>query len=151
MAFFLSASNALEGMDFALCKQRCLAGMDLVPLPPGDLRLEDFLELLRAAKARAVSDRPVLSGRQRRRAGPVAEPAAAFAHLPDLTEQEQKLFAFVKKHRRASELDLRKVLGSRRVVGIMNQLIGKLNASGAAVIGKKGMGDEGEIYEYTGT
>jgi hypothetical protein len=125
--------------------------MDLVPLPPGDLRLEDFLELLRAAKARAVSDRPVLSGRQRRRAGPVAEPAAAFAHLPDLTEQEQKLFAFVKKHRRASELDLRKVLGSRRVVGIMNQLIGKLNASGAAVIGKKGMGDEGEIYEYTGT
>ena len=48
-------------------------------------------------------------------------------------------------------MDLRKLLGTRRVVGIVNQLIQKAAMQGVSIIEKKVVGEDGEVYEYTGT
>jgi hypothetical protein len=48
-------------------------------------------------------------------------------------------------------MELRKVLKTRRVVGIVNRLIQKGGAQGLLLIAKKGVGENGEAYEYTGT
>jgi hypothetical protein len=48
-------------------------------------------------------------------------------------------------------MDLRKLLGSRRVVGMVNQIIQKAASQGLSLIIKKGVGEDGEVYEYTGT
>ena len=48
-------------------------------------------------------------------------------------------------------MDLRKLLGTRRVVGIVNRLVQKAAGQGMALIEKKGVGEDGEVYEYTGT
>jgi hypothetical protein len=37
------------------------------------------------------------------------------------------------------------------VVGIVNKLVQKASAQGMNLIEKKGVGEDGEIYEYTGT
>jgi hypothetical protein len=37
------------------------------------------------------------------------------------------------------------------VVGIVNRLIQKAEAQGLVLIAKKGVGEDGETYEYTGT
>jgi predicted nucleotidyltransferase len=68
-----------------------------------------------------------------------------------LSEQEMKIVAFLRSHRTASEMDLRKMLGTRRVVGVVNQLIQKASSRGMTLISKKGVGEDGEVYEYTGT
>ena len=68
-----------------------------------------------------------------------------------LTEQELKIVEFIRSHRKASEMDLRKVLGTRRVVGIVNRLISKATAQGIMLIEKKGVSEDGEVYEYSGT
>ena len=68
-----------------------------------------------------------------------------------LSEQEQKIIEFLRSHRKASEMDLRKLLGTRRVVGMVNQLIQKATSKGLSLIEKKGVGEDGEVYEYTGT
>ncbi|NMB78234.1 MAG: hypothetical protein GYA23_03985 [Methanomicrobiales archaeon] len=151
MAFFITASNALEEMDFAGCKYLCLAGMDVLPEPSRALRLEDFLGLIRACKERSVADRPILHAKPAHRRKEPAVPPRAMANLAGLTDPEQKLLEFLKAHRTATEMDLRKVLGTRRVVGMVNALIQKAAAQGLSVIEKKGVGEEGEVYEYTGT
>ncbi len=43
------------------------------------------------------------------------------------------------------------MLGTRRVVGVVNQLIRKASSQGMNLVSKKGIGEDGEIYEYTGT
>jgi hypothetical protein len=48
-------------------------------------------------------------------------------------------------------MELRTLLGTRRVVGIVNRLVQKAARHGVTLIEKKGLGDGGEIYEYTGT
>jgi hypothetical protein len=68
-----------------------------------------------------------------------------------LSEQEQRIIEFLRSHRKASEMDLRKLLGTRRVVGMVNQIIQKAASQGLSLITKKGVGDDGEVYEYTGT
>jgi hypothetical protein len=68
-----------------------------------------------------------------------------------LTEQEQKIVTFLRSHRKASEMELRKILGTRRVVGIVNRLVEKAAAQGVSLIEKKGVGEDGEVYEYTGS
>jgi tetratricopeptide (TPR) repeat protein len=151
MAYFISATNALEEMDFSGCKYLCLLGMDILPTPPKALHLEDFLQLIRACKARTVADRPIMHARP---APKNADPVPVARVLTDqlgLSEQEQKIVEFLRSHRKATEMDLRKVLGTRRVVGIVNILIQKAAARGMSLVEKKGIGEEGEVYEYTGT
>ena len=50
--------------------------------------------------------------------------------ISGLEPQEEKILEFLKLHRKASETDLRKLLGTRRVTGIMNRLIAKSVAQG---------------------
>jgi hypothetical protein len=37
------------------------------------------------------------------------------------------------------------------VVGIVNRLVQKAASQGVSLIGKKGVGEDGEVYEYTGS
>lgn len=151
MAYFITASNALEEMDFAGCKYLCLSAMDILPTPSRTLRLEDFLTLIRACKERSVADRPTLHARPQKKKKDAVPQAEVLTRKLGLTEPEQKIVMFLQAHRKATEMDLRKVLGTRRVVGMVNLLIRKAAGQGISIIEKKGVGEEGEVYEYTGT
>jgi len=151
MAFFITATNALEEADYAGCKYLCLSGMDILPAPPRALHLEDFLQLVRACKEQTAADRPVMHARPVPKKREVIPVTRVLTDLLGLTEQEQKIVEFLRSHRKATEMDLRKVLGTRRVGGLVNILIKKAADQGMSLIEKKGVGEEGEIYEYTGT
>jgi hypothetical protein len=151
IAFFLAASNALDENDYAGCKYFCLCGLDVIPAYTREIRLGDFLPLIRRAKEQSPADRPVMHDRpepERSRAG---TPAESVVGQLGLNTEEEKIVAFLRSHRTASEMELRALLGTRRVVGIINRLVQKAASQGVAIIGKKGMGEDGEIYEYIGT
>jgi tetratricopeptide (TPR) repeat protein len=153
IAFFTAGSYALEEMDYAGCKYYCLCGMDVLPVYTQAIHHEDFLQLIRACKERSIADRPIMNmphaGKH-----PAAPPGVQAQEISDqlgLSEQEQKILGFLRSHRKASEMELRKLLGTRRVVGVVNRLIQKAAAEGMHLIEKKGVGEDGEVYEYTGT
>ncbi len=149
MPFFITASNALEEADYPRCKYYCLCGMDVVPAYTTFIRLDDFLRLIRTCKEKSVADRPIGNASQVLRS-PVT-PAPSVTDQIGLSEQEQKIVLFLRSHRKATEMELRTLLSTRRVVGIVNRLVQKAERKGIHLIEKKGVGDDGEIYEYTGT
>ncbi len=65
-------------------------------------------------------------------------------------DQERKIIEFLRTHREASEMDLRQLLNTRRVVGIMNRIMQHGASSGFVLIVKKGSGQGGEVYAYNG-
>ncbi len=67
-----------------------------------------------------------------------------------LSDTEIKIVSFLAIHKRATETDLRHLLSTRRVAGIVNLLIRKAKAQGIMIIERKGMSAEGEVYEYCG-
>jgi tetratricopeptide (TPR) repeat protein len=149
MAFFITASNALEETDYPGCKYYCLCGMDVMPPHTTLIQPEDFLRLIRTCKEKSVADRPIMNAPRAHR-----KPAAPVPSVTDelgLDGQEQKIVLFLRSHRKASEMELRTVLGTRRVAGIVNRLVQKAARKGVNLIAKKGVGENGEIYEYTGT
>jgi tetratricopeptide (TPR) repeat protein len=151
IAFFITATNAQEEMDYAGCKYYCLCGVDVMPVHSRAIRLEDYLQLIRACKERTIADRPLMNVPQTKKRTVSVAPVTIITDQLGLSEQEQKIVEFLRSHRKASEMDLRKLLGTRRVVGIVNQLIQKATLQGVAIIEKKGVGEDGEVYEYTGT
>ncbi len=151
MAFFIAGTNAHEEQDYAGCKYYCLNGMDVMPAHSRAIALEDFLTLIRACKEKSVADRPVMNVPEVKKRAAAGPPAQVITDQLGLTEQEAKILEFVRLHRTANEMELRKVLGTRRVVGIVNRLIQKAEAQGLLLIAKKGVGEDGETYEYTGT
>ena len=151
IAFFIAASNALEESDYAGCKYLCLCGMDVMPAHTRAIRLEDYLSLVRNCKERSLADRPVMHDRPVPERHETAPDAQFMYDQLGLTEQEQKIVTFLRSHRKASEMELRKLLGTRRVVGIVNRLVEKAASRGLALIGKRGVGEDGEVYEYTGS
>jgi tetratricopeptide (TPR) repeat protein len=151
IAFFQSATNAEEEMDYAGCKYFCLCGMDVMPAHARSIHLDDYLHLIRTCKERSVADRPIMHTPQAQKRPVVVPPVTLIADQLGLSEQEQKIVEFLRSHRKASEMDLRKLLGTRRVVGVVNQLIQKASSRGLSLIDKKGVGEDGEVYEYTGT
>ena len=151
IAFFIAASNALEEADYAGCKYLCLCGMDVMPAHTKAIRLEDYLCLVRSCKERSVADRPVMHDRPVKVHPDSVHPAQAITDQLGLDEQEQKIVAFLRSHRQASELELRKLLGTRRVVGIVNRLVRKAAGQGISLLEKKGVGEDGEVYEYIGS
>ena len=153
-AYLTGATRALEQGDYTGCKYLCLSGIDVLPGLPQGIGLEDFLGLIRACKERAVADRPVMGGvpgRTRAAARPSPSPGEAVPDQLDLSDQERKVVEFLRAHRKATEMELRKLLGTRRVVGIVNRIMQKASAGGISLVGKKGVGEDGEVYEYTGT
>lgn len=150
-SFFVAATTALEETDYATCKYFCLCGMDVMPAQTEAIRPGDFLELITACKERSVADRPIMNTAPVKKRSPAGSPSMAIADRLELSEQERTIVTFLQKHRTANELALRKLLGTRRVVGIVNRLIQKADSEGVSLIHKKGIGEDGEVYEYTGT
>jgi len=151
IAFFVTATSAQEEMDYAGCKYYCLCGVDVMPAHSRAIGLEDYLQLIRACKERSVADRPIMHAPQTKKRTVTVPPVKIITDQLGLSEQEQKVVEFLRSHRKASEMDLRKLLGTRRVAGMMNQLIQKAALQGVSMIEKKGVGEDGEVYEYTGT
>jgi tetratricopeptide (TPR) repeat protein len=149
MAFFITASNALEETDYPGCKYYCLCGMDVIPAHTTLIQSGDFLRLICTCKEKSVADRPIMNAPPARRKP--AAPAPCVTDELDLDEQEQKIVLFLRSHRKATEMELRSLLGTRRVVGMVNRLVRKAARKGVTLIEKKGVGEKGEIYEYTGT
>jgi len=151
IAFFIAATNAQEEMDYAGCKYYCLCGIDVMPAHTRAIKLEDYLQLIRACKERSIADRPIMNAPQTKKRSVAVPKSQDISDQLGLTEQEQKVVEFLRSHRKASEMDLRKLLGTRRVVGMVNQIIRKAALQGLSLISKKGVGEDGEVYEYTGT
>jgi Flp pilus assembly protein TadD len=150
IAFFIMATNALEEADYAGCKYFCLCGMDVIPYRSRTIRLEDYLRLIGECKERSVADRPIMHTLQEERKQ--KKPAVqVVSDQIGLSEEEKKIVSFLRSHRKASEMDLRTLLGTRRIAGMVNRIIKKAAAEGITLIEKKGLGEDGEIYEYTGT
>jgi tetratricopeptide (TPR) repeat protein len=149
MAFFIIASNALEETDYPGCKYYCLCGMDVMPAHMTLIRPEDFLRLIRTCKEKSIADRPIMNAPQADRRS--VTPAISITDQLGLDEQEQKIVLFLRSHRKGTEMELRTLLDTRRVVGIVNRLVQKAARQGIRLIEKKGVGENGEIYEYTGT
>jgi Flp pilus assembly protein TadD len=151
IAFFIAASNAQEEMDYAGCKYYCLCGIDVMPAHTRTISFEDYLQLIRACKERSIADRPIMNAPQTKKRSVAVPKSQVITDQLGLSEQEQKIVEFLRSHRKASEMDLRKLLGTRRVVGLVNQIIQKAASKGLSLISKKGVGEDGEVYEYTGT
>lgn len=151
IAFFIMATNALEEADYAGCKYCCLCGMDVMPHHSRTISLEDYLRLIRECKEQSVADRPIMHTVEAKKRTQKIPQAQVITDQLGLSEQEQTIVAFLRSHRKASEMDLRTLLGTRRVVGVVNRIIQKAAAKGLSLIEKKGVGEDGEIYEYTGT
>ena len=148
-AFYITATNAQEEMDYAGCKYYCLCGMDVMPAHTLSISLEEYLQLIRACKERSIADRPIMNVPHTKKRALAVPPVKALTDQLGLTEQELKIVEFLQSHRKATERELRKLLGTRRVVGIINQMIQKAAMQGVSLIEKKGVGEDGEVYEYT--
>jgi tetratricopeptide (TPR) repeat protein len=151
MAFFITASNALDETDYPNCKYYCLCGLDVMPAHTTVIRPEDFLRLMRTCKEQSVADRPILHAPQVRRKAGTSAPVLPVTDQLGLDDQEQKIVQFLRSHRKATEMELRTVLDTRRAAGIVNRLVQKAAKQGVFLIEKKGVGKDGEVYEYTGT
>jgi tetratricopeptide (TPR) repeat protein len=151
IALFIAARHALGESDFAGCKRFCLQGIDVLPVHTKAIKLEDFLNLIRSCKQQSIADRPIMDLPQRKRRQIQVPVAQQIRDELDLDDQEQKIVEFLRSHKKASEIELRKALNTRRVAGIMNRLIQKAAAKHVMMIEKRGLGDDGEVYEYVGT
>ena len=149
VAYLLSASEALKGRDYQSCKEYCLRGLDIVPSGSSHIRPEDFLGWIRTCKEQTLADTPAFAPRG---TDPLKdEREEALQHFIDsCDEQEKVIIEFLKTHREANEMDLRQLLNTRRVVGIMNRIMQKGAVSGFPIVVKKGSGKGGEIYAYSG-
>jgi hypothetical protein len=125
--------------------------MDVIPAHSHAIRLEDYLQLIRACKEQSIADRPIMNEPRIKKRAPAVPPVQILTDQLGLTEQERKIIEFLRSHRKANEMELRKLLGTRRVVGIMNQMIQKASTHGLTLIEKKGVGEDGQVYEYTAT
>lgn len=144
VASLYAASDALERRDYQACKEHCLTGLDMMPCYPSAIRIGDFIPLLSQAKEHALSERPVI---QRVQVDAVPE-EVPIGDLLMLTEKEEKAAAFIREHSEASEMELRSLLGTRRVAGIINEIIRKAGEEGISIIEKRGISENGEIYAW---
>ncbi|HKM41849.1 MAG TPA: hypothetical protein VJY43_04705 [Methanocorpusculum sp.] len=145
--YLYSAIDALERQDYETCKWCCLAGIDVLPCYPEKIRVTDFTDVLSRLKGRALAEKPVIVDTSAESEEPVEENF----DLSFLDERENAVFLFLKEHREATEMDLRAILQTRRVAGIVNSMLTKLAERGISLIEKRGLGERGEVYGYIGT
>jgi tetratricopeptide (TPR) repeat protein len=144
VASLYAASGALDDRDYQACKEHCLIGLDVMPCYPSSIRIEDFIPLLTYAKEHALSEDPVIPGV----AAPVMEKVASLDELLSLNEKEAKVAAFLREHKETHEMELRSLLGTRRVAGVVNEIIRKAQEQGVSVIERRGVSENGEIYAW---
>jgi len=149
VAYLVAGTNAIGEGNYSACKRYCLQGLDILPAYSTCIATADFVAVLGRCKERAIVDMPVMDDAGMTAVIPLRE--VPQARISGLEPQEEKILEFLKLHRKVNEADLRKLLGTRRVTGIMNKLIAKSIAQGLRVIAKRGSGEQGEIYEYTGS
>lgn len=149
ISLLLAASDALEENDFPACKEHCLRGLDIIPPHSHGLHPGDFMSLIETCKERTLYDLPVFHSAGRRSEEAIL-PSETLHAILELDENEKKILEFLKAHRRANEMDLRTLLGTRRAAGFVNRIIRKSASKGVQIIEKKGVGQYGEIYEYCG-
>ena len=149
--YLYAAVDALECGSYEDCKWFCLAGIDVLPCYPATISIQDFTDILSRTKGRAIAERPILLEKAAEAAEEVVEEVSAEEDiLPNLDEREKKLLSFLREHREATEMDLRSVLDTRRVAGIVNSLLAKTADFGVTLIEKRGVGERGEVYGYVG-
>ncbi|HTY15240.1 MAG TPA: tetratricopeptide repeat protein [Methanoregulaceae archaeon] len=148
VSYLVAATNALGDGDYRECKRYCLKGLDVLPAYSSCIGTKDFIAVLDRCKQRAIVDPAVIDGGNARVGVP--EPREPAPVLTGLDPGEEKVLEFLKLHRCVTEGDLRKLLGTRRVAGIVNRLMAKSSSQGVKLISRKGCGDQGEVYEYTG-
>ena len=150
--YLYSAVDALECGNYEDCKWFCLSGIDVLPCYPETISIQDFSDILARVKGRAISERPILMEKAAEASGETEDiPQSGEEEiLPNLDEREKKLLAFLREHREATEMDLRSVLDTRRVAGIVNGLLAKTAEFGVTLIEKRGVGERGEVYGYVG-
>ncbi|MBR1368549.1 hypothetical protein RJ53_03125 [Methanocalculus chunghsingensis] len=142
-----AASGAVDEGDYQACKEHCLTGLDVMPCYPSSIRIEDFIPLLGFAKEHALTEDPVML----RRGGEEKEEEIPLAALLHLDEREEKAVDFIRKHTETHEMELRTLLGTRRVAGIINGIIRKAGDAGLSIIERRGMSEHGEVYAWIGT
>jgi len=149
-AYLREATASLGLDDFRGCMENCLRGIDVLPPHPRAVRIEDFLLLVNRAKTSMPTDNPVMEF-------PIDDtPAGSGITIQSaleplgLTDTEKAVVFFIAEHKHASETDLRRLLGTRRIAGMVNAIIRKTRTQGVMILEKKGMGRDGEIYEYCG-
>ncbi len=153
--YLYAAIDTLECGSFEDCKWFCFAGIDVLPCYPEKITIQDFTDILSRVKGRAVAERPILLEKAEEVSAEsletsVLEETAEEDILPNLDEREKQLIAFLREHGEATEMDLRSVLDTRRVTGIINTLLEKTAELGITLIEKRGIGERGEIYGYVG-
>ena len=150
--YLYSAVDALECGNYEDCKWFCLSGIDVLPCYPETISIQDFSDILARVKGRAISERPILMEKAAEASGETEEiPQSGEEEiLPNLDDREKKLLAFLREHREATEMDLRSVLDTRRVAGIVNGLLAKTAEFGVTLIEKRGVGERGDVYGYVG-
>lgn len=144
-----AAGDALERQDYEECKWHCLVGLDVIPCYPAVIKVDDFMNLLSQVKGRSLVERPVLIEKSSY-TEPEGSPSAPVANLLDLDERERTVVEFLREHREATEMDLRSILNTRRVTGIVNEILTKAAEKNLVIIEKRGVGERGEIYGYIG-
>ena len=97
IVFFIAATNALEETDYAQCKYYCLCGMDVMPARARDIRLENYLHLIRTCKEQSVADHPIMHTTLQGETRELTESQvqAVFDQL-GLSDQEQKIIGFLR-------------------------------------------------------
>jgi tetratricopeptide (TPR) repeat protein len=149
-AYRREAADALSRDDYAACMYNSLRGIDVLPAYSRSCHADDFLVLVNRAKELMVSDTPVIPAPSPEKNDGTGQTREALMDRIALTDPEQKIVSFLATHKRASENDLRRLLGTRRVAGIVNLLIRKARSQGIMLVEKKGMSTEGEVYDYCG-
>ena len=147
--YLYSAIDALVRQDYETCKWCCLAGIDVLPCYPEKIGVGDFMDVLSSLKGRALAEKPVIVDKSSESED--KEPEEESQDLSFLDERETSVFLFLKEHREATEMDLRAILHTRRVTGIVNTMLTKLAERGVSLIEKRGLGERGEVYGYIGT
>jgi len=145
----VEGSVDMQEKDFFEAKRCGLRGLDILPPFSSQIGTDDFTRLLSACKERSLTDIPVLPPRITT-PPPTADSSTPPEILLGLDERETAILKFLRTHRTGSEMDLRAVAQTRRVTGLVNRIIQKGAEKGVRIIEKKGIGENGEIYEYTG-
>ncbi len=149
VANLVQASGALKEHNYQECKEFCLRGLDIVPADSRHIGPADFLDLLNSCKNEAVCDLPVMVSREGKTV-PQESREILDQFLAGCDPQERTIIEFLFEHREASEIDLRRLLNTRRVAGVVNRIIQRAAEQGLVIIEKRGAGEGGEIYAYIG-
>ncbi len=137
VSYLVAGTNALGEGHYMMCKRYCLKGLDILPAYSSCINTRDFIAVLDRCKQRAIVDPSIMNGVS---AGNVRiesrEPSPV---LTGLDPGEEKVMEFIKIHRCVTEADLRRLLGTRRVAGIVNRLMAKVFVTGVKNYYKEGM------------